>query len=358
MGEQEIKYAIALHMIRNIGHITYKKLTQEFGNSQNALEELAKKKSLTRNLNIYERAMLLEKATLLLKQHQTKKVSVIPYEHTCYPGKLKQIHNPPSLLYSTSLFDFNKHRLLAIVGTREATNYGKNFVKKLVKNLAKYQVSIVSGLAYGIDICVHRAALANNLPTIGVVAGGLDMIYPPEHKKEVKAMLTQGCVISEQPLGIKPEKHHFPVRNRIIAGMVDAVVVIEAGKKSGALITAKYANDFNREVFALPGNVENAYSTGCNDLIKTHQAHIVTSAEDIAYLMHWDRDLQQEKKVHINLNQEESSILTILQTKSPLRLKELTEQTNINPKKLSCLMLQLEMKNLIAKISGNEYASV
>lgn len=302
----------------------------------------------------------LEKATKLVEIHKKNNIEIIPYKDTRYPQKLRHISNPPSVLYSSNNININDRPLIAIVGTREPTLYGKKFVENLMPSLKKYQPIIVSGLAYGIDICAHKMALAYQIPTVAVVAGGLDMIYPYEHAKEVAKINEKGCVFSEHPLGTKPERHHFPIRNRIIAGMADVVIVVEAGAKSGALITAKYANAFNTEVFALPGNVNSTTSAGCNYLIKTHQAHMITSPEDVAYIMNWNvkTDIKSVKRISPNfpLDETEKSILKVMEIqKNPINIEEISAKTQIDMSLISGLMLQLEIKKCVEQADINQY---
>ncbi len=362
MGNAQIQYALALSIAEKIGNITYKKLTEKFGSAQSVFEESMNRsiphKSILSSSVLDQKQQLLAEASTLLTKHQEKKIAVIPYEDERYPAKLRHIYSPPSVLYSSCSINLNKHKTIAIVGTRKPSAYGKKFVHQLIASLKKYQPTIVSGLAYGIDICAHKAALANEIPTIGVVAGGLNRIYPYEHAKEASMINQQGCLISEHPLDIQPEKHHFPQRNRIIAGMCDAVVVIEAGHKSGALITAKYANESNTEVFALPGDVYSSTSEGCNHLIKTHQAHILTCAEDIAYMMDWDTapNNQKDQPTFISLNPKEDAIVGVLKTKSPIHLDTLSNKVQLDVGTLTNLTLQLEMKQCVSQISANCYA--
>ena len=362
MGKAQLQHALALSIAQNVGNITYKKLTEKFGSAKSVFEESMDSsihhKSTLPSSVLNQKQQLLAEASILLTKHQEKNITVIPYEDEKYPEKLRHTYSPPTVLYSSRAINLNKHKTIAIVGTRKPSTYGKKFVHQLVASLKKYQPTIVSGLAYGIDICAHKAALANQLPTIGVIAGGLNKIYPYEHAKEASMIHQQGCLISEHPLDTQPEKHHFPQRNRIIAGMCDAVVVIEAARKSGALITAKYANECDTDVFALPGDVYSSTSQGCNHLIKTHQAHTLTCAEDIAYMMGWDTTTNDPKNqpTFIPLNPKEDAILGVLKTKSPMHIDALSHEVQLDVNILSNLMLQLEMKQCVAQISANCYA--
>ncbi len=370
--EKKVQYSVALSMVKNLGPQMYKKLLGVFGTAENVFHMLAKHNANETKIRhdivtqiTKKKNHLLSKAEKVLTSHYEKGFNVIPYENECYPDRLRQIYSAPPILYTSRSLDLNKFRCIAVVGTRNATNYGKQFVKEFIANLSVYNnVVIISGLAYGIDICAHKEALACGLPTVAVVAGGLNMIYPAEHATHLKAINEKGCVISEYPLDVKPEKHHFPSRNRIIAGLVDGVVIVEADQKSGALITAKYANEFGREVFALPGSIKATYSKGNHYLIKTHQAHIITETKDFTYVMNWETTntsvAQPQKLRHRaffgNLAGEEKSVVTMLEKYVALSMDELSTKTRICLEKLSRLMIQLEMKRFIANVPGNKYA--
>lgn len=220
----------------------------------------------------------------------------------------------------------------------------------------------MSGLAYGIDICAHRGAWKYGLPTLTVLAGSLATIYPAIHKKTASAMLAQGGMLSEHPLGTSLEVHQFPTRNRIIAGIADATVVVEAGDKSGALITADCANSYDREVFAVPGSVDEEASSGCNYLIKTQQAHLITGAADIAYIMNWNSDtnaLQSSKPVLKKLpeltTQEQGAVQALNKLQKEVHIDELSYQASIPLNQLPSVLLQLELKNVVKFLPGNKF---
>lgn len=358
----EKKYALALSMVKNIGPHTYKKIIDNNGGVANFFVERQANSRLLATKNAAH--ALLPDASSLLYSHEEKSISVMAYGDNTYPKRLAQIYNPPKMLYaSNDGAHLDDQRMVAVVGTREATSYGKKFVKELISELSCYGVTIVSGLAYGIDICAHQAALAEGLPTVAVIGSGLDMIYPFPHTKYIDAINQNGCVVTEHPLGTKAEKHHFPIRNRIIAGLVDAVIVVEGGMKSGALLTAKHANDAGREVFALPGDIAHEKSKGCHHLIKNHQAHLITAGADIAYLMSWEASVpgqvtHQEAAMDgylQDLNEKERNIIRILQQEKKLNLDALSAQSALSVEALLPMMLQLAMKKCIDILPGNQY---
>ena len=214
-------------------------------------------------------------------------------------------------------------------------------------------------MAYGIDICAHKAALKNNLKTVGVLAHGLDKLYPTQHKETAKLMLQSGGLLTDYMSRTKPDRENFPSRNRIVAGMVDAVIVIEAGSKGGALITAEIANNYSRDVFAVPGRIDDVYSQGCNKIIKQNKAALIESAEDIAYICGWQQSQKQVKKqqqLFIELNEEEQKIVDVLKEKNQLAIDDLSFQTSFSMGKLSGILLNLEFKNTIKSLPGKVYS--
>ena len=358
-------YSIALSKIEGVGALLYKTLVDHFGSAQAVFQasitELQQVTHIGPGLaNKIHTTSLLEAASVLLEKATQKGIKVIPYEAKSYPHRLKEIYNPPPLLYLRSAPTLNHERIVAIVGSRKPTPYGLALVKQLVSQLAGNQVTIVSGLAYGIDIAAHQAALAHELSTIGVLGSGLDMLYPPLHSKIAKKMERKGGILSEYGLGIGPQPHHFPMRNRIIAGLSDAVIIVEAGLKSGALITAQYANAFGREVFAFPGSTTSPQSRGCHQLIKKHQAHLMTDGSDLAYLMDWasiDQGAQKEEKVkYANLTPAGRCIVDQLATfNEPVDDNTLICLTNLSPNALATELLQLSMHNIVDLLPGNRY---
>jgi DNA processing protein len=300
------------------------------------------------------------KAEALLASHDKANTRVITPWEDAYPERLKHIYGVPTLLYFRGNVDLNKAKVISIVGTRSATNYGKKVAETLLSELSTYPLLVVSGLAYGIDIHAHRVALELGLPTLAVVAGGVDTIYPAAHKRTAEAMLAQGGLLSEHPLHTRPEAHQFAARNRIIAGIADATIVVEAGQKSGALITAKYANEYNREVFAVSGGIYEPYSAGCHHLIKTHQANLLTSAADITDAMHWDRAILASKNIMDvldrlpELTETEKKIVQAI-GHLPAHIDALSYQAQIPLNQLSAILLQLELKKIVKCLPGKKF---
>ena len=289
-------------------------------------------------------------------------VEILFFTDKKYPSRLKSIEDAPSLLYFKGNANLNPPKTLGIVGTRQATSYGKEMVEKLVEDLVPHAPFIISGLAYGIDIQAHKQSLKHNLPTLGVLGSGIDVIYPSAHKETARKMLDHGGLLTENPFGTRPDAHNFPARNRIIAGMCDALVVVEAAERGGALITAEIANSYNKDVFAFPGSIGQTYSDGCNKLIKTNKANLLTSIKDIEYIMNWSTDDTSTKKdtpTQLDLSQlepDEQKVIQLLRDKNaPMMIDELSWKSAISPSLLASLLLNLEFKNIVQTLPGKQF---
>jgi DNA processing protein len=249
--------------------------------------------------------------------------------------------------------------MIGMVGTRKATDYGKLMTEKLVEDLAADDVVIVSGLAYGIDVCAHRAALKEKIPTIGVLAHGLDKIYPAEHRSVAKEMLAHGGLVTEFPSETKLDPDNFPARNRIVAGLVDALVVVESNEKGGALITAELANSYNRDVFAVPGDVRSAVSAGTHLLIKSNRAALIDSAADLRSAMGWSREAGNGRKVQkqlfVELNDAERTVLAAFESSSTRTLDSISIETALSNSKVAATLLELEFKGLVKALPGKQF---
>lgn len=280
-----------------------------------------------------------------------------------YPFRLKECPDAPVLLYGKGKLNLNAGKFVGIVGTRKATEEGKENTRKLVEDLARCQqdITIVSGLAYGIDIYSHKAALDSGLPTIAVLGHGLDRIYPAAHHKEAKKMCERGGLLTEFPSGTNPDRPNFVQRNRIVAGMSDAVVVVESNVKGGSLITANLANDYNRDVFAYPGRVSDEASSGCNSLIKHNKANLIESADDLMRIMNWESDGKGkggmiQPTLFVELSDDEEFMVDLLR-KYPdgVQVNELAVLSGKPFSKVSSLLLELEFKNMVKCLPGNFY---
>jgi DNA processing protein len=294
-----------------------------------------------------------------LKKAEKENVRLLFFTDESYPRRLRQVNDAPSLLYVKGNVDFENPKCVGIVGTRQATAYGRERVDDLVNELVAHHALVVSGLAYGIDIHAHKQAVRAGLPTLGVMGSGIDVIYPASHKDIVKKMVELGGITTEQRFGTLPDAHNFPARNRIVAGLCDAVVIVEAAEKGGALITADIANSYNKDVFAYPGNVGHSHSEGCNNLIKSNKAHLIASVKDLEYIMGWDAGVKPEKKSQQSFDSFDPDEQTILKTlsdnKGQLMIDELSWKTNLPVGKLASLLLNLEFKGVVKTLPGKVY---
>ena len=367
MEAQEKICQIALSQIKGVGRVLADKLMACRGSAQAIFQSSFK--DLARALGGHSRLVqeilsqrVIAKAEELLAAHDEAGIQIITRWEEAYPERLKHTYGAPTLLYIRGNVDLNQAKILSIVGTRKATSYGKRVVETLLSELSSYPLLLVSGLAYGVDIYVHRTAVDLGVPTLAVLAGGVAPVYPAPHKKTAEAMLAQGGLLSEHPLGAKLEVHQFAARNRIIAGVSDATIVVEAGQKSGALLTATYANEYNREVFAVAGSIYDPYSAGCHKLIKTHQAGLLTSAADIIYALNWDKKAATSKRASAILSRlaeltetERGAVQTIDRLQREVHIDELSYQAQIPSNQLAATLLQLEIKQIVKPLPGNKF---
>ena len=357
-----MKYHIALTLIKGIGPITARNLIAHFGVVEKIFS--AKKADLQRfgkigeilldNSIKNEAIKRAEEEILFIKKHNIKIHTILD---KTYPYRLKECEDAPIVLYSLGKADLNSGYFLAMVGTRNVTPYGREICSKFVSELSVNQqgTTIVSGLAYGVDACAHKAALAEKLPTIAVVAHGLDTIYPAQHKSLAQKIIESGgAIVTEYPTKTKPEAGNFVQRNRIIAGLCDATIIVESAAKGGALLTASAANSYNRDVFAFPGRIDDDFSAGCNNLIKANQAAMVTSAADIENFMGWKKGAAKEQTLFTDLTDEERKIVEILH-QEPMNANDLSRKMQISVQKMISTLIMMEFKGLVKMMTGNIY---
>ncbi len=356
-------YKIGITLIPGVGDVNGKKLISYCGSPEAVFRE--KRKALMKIPGIGEATVtsilsqkVLERAEKEIAFIEKYKIKPLYYTDKEYPSRLKHCIDSPILLYYKGNADLNAEKVVGIVGTRRATEYGKESCKKIVEGLADLNVLIVSGLAYGIDTCSHKAALKNELDTVGIVAHGLDRIYPYDNKSLAKKMQNHGGILTEFMSETNPDRENFPQRNRIIAGMVDALIVVESAKKGGALITADIANSYNRDVFAVPGNVTNKFSEGCNLFIKTNRAALIQSADDIKYVMRWEPESKmppKQRKLFIELTDDEQKIVDILKEMEQAGIDHLVSGSQLTPSKVASALLNLEFEGIVKSLPGKIY---
>lgn len=358
--DQERLSFLALHFIPGIGDFLVKQLVSYCGSAEHVFKtpkgKLLKIPGVGEvSAQAIKNGHSFHEAELELIRAEKDGTEILFFTDKKYPQRLKLIEDAPSLLYYKGNQSLNPIKSVGIVGTRQATEYGKEMVDKICRDLIPHQPLIVSGLAYGIDINAHKLSLQHGLPTIGVMGSGMDVIYPAAHKETARKMIHQGGLLTENRFGAKPDAHNFPARNRIIAGMCDALIVVEAADKGGALITADIANSYNKDVFAVPGNVGSQYSEGCNKLIKTNRANLFNSVKDLEYIMNWSSTTPAPSSA-IDLTSfepDEQTIIQILKSKNaPMMVDDLSIRTGMNPSKLASLLLTLEFKNMVKSLPG------
>jgi len=287
-------------------------------------------------------------------------IQVLWIEDDNYPQRLKHCEDAPILLYYKGEGSLNPQKAVSIVGTRNATSYGKRICEELVQDLKDLDVQVISGLAYGIDVHAHRLAVKNDLSTIGILGHGLDRIYPAAHRDIASRMIQHGGLLTEFPSGTNPDRQNFPMRNRIIAGLSDVTIVIEAAIKGGALITAEIANTYNRDVCAFPGRIDQEYSAGCNYLIKTNRAHLIRHADDLCYLMNWERTetVMQAKQLTIlpsNLSKDEQKVYNFLKEHEQATIDAIALHLDWPQSKLAIILLEMEINNHLLSLPGKVY---
>lgn len=365
MNKELVNY-IALTLIPKIGHIGAKKLIAHcggaaavFSEKQSLLEKVPGVGTFIANSIIKhkkEAFIMAEKELLFIEKNN---INAFCLKDNAYPKRLTFCEDGPLVVYTRGNIDLNKQKIISIVGTRKATDYGIDFCNKLIEDLAVFNPLIVSGLAYGIDVCAHKASINNNLPTVGVLAHGLNQLYPSQHRGVADKMLLNGGLLTEFLSFNKPDRENFPKRNRVVAGLADATIVIESSKKGGSLITAEIANNYNRDVFAVPGKVTDNNSVGCNNLIKQHKAHLLQSAKDVEYIMGWERKNLDNKIKQISLftdlNEEELMIVKCLKKHEKLSVDQIALNNSFSVSKTSTILLNLEFKNVAKSLPGNLY---
>ncbi len=370
MTDTELVHALALLKTDGVGDVIAKKLINHCGSAENIFKS---KPSFLKRIDGVGSVLLhnLKDTTVFKKAesefHYIKEnaIDVVYFLEDDYPERLKHCIDGPILLFSTGKINWNTRKVISIVGTRQITSYGTEFCKKLIEDLAPLNPIIVSGFAYGVDIVAHQVAMDHGLQTIGVLAHGMNQIYPKTHKKYVAKMEQNGGFLTEFWSTSNPEKENFVRRNRIVAGISEATIVIESAEKGGSLITATLANDYNRDVFAVPGRVSDKLSQGCNSLIKTQRAHLMTSAADLIYILNWEIDSEVnhdakpiQKQLFVTLDYEEQKIYDYLLKNGKQLLDVLAIECDFPVYKLSSILLNMELKGVIRPLPGKLFEAI
>lgn len=371
MNEQEVFYAIALSRMTGFSAQTAMQLYREAGSAQAVYEHRGNISDvvadcpprLAESLQHWDDA--LKRAAAEMEFIGKHNIHPLTLNSDDYPSRLRECQDAPFILYYIGNADLNQHHVINLVGTRRCTVYGRDLITRFLTDLKQLcpQVLIVSGLAYGIDICAHRQALAVGYETVGVLAHGLDTIYPSQHRATATDMLSHGGLLTEYVSQTEPLPNNFRQRNRIVAGISDATIVVESAYKGGALITARIAQDYGRDVLAFPGAVGATYSEGCNNLIRDNRAGLITSADDFVSAMGWMTERQRvqanakgiERQLFPELMPEEQLVVNLLRQTNDLQLNQLNVQTNLPIGQLTALLFQLEMKGVVKPLAGGTY---
>lgn len=368
---QETLYAIALTRISYFNIATCLQLYRKLGSATAIMENRNNIKDVISDASprlihaLSDVSEALHRAEAELEFYNAHAIRPLTMACDDYPERLRDCDDAPIVLFYRGNADLNQRRIVSIVGTRHCTAYGQDILTKFCQDLKELcpDVLIVSGLAYGVDICAHRNALRNSFDTIGVLAHGLDMLYPSAHRDTAKDMLSHGGLLTEFLTNTNPDKMNFVRRNRIVAGIADATIVVESAARGGSLITADIAQSYARDVFTFPGNVNSTYSEGCNNLIRDNKAALITCAEDFVKAMGWEQDNQVkearakgiERQLFPELTAEETRIVELLQRNNDLQLNIIAVQTGLPIGNISALLFSLELKGVIKLYAGGVY---
>lgn len=348
----------------NIGCVRAKQIIAQLGSAKAFFREKPKNLRKISGLSNHKlTAMQLDNAVreagLILEKAERDDHQVYHYLDENYPRRLKQIDDAPLILFGRGNMDLNIKRSLGIVGTRNATHYGRQVCEDIIENIADKNVTVVSGLALGIDGVAHKACVRHAVSTIGILGHGLDLVYPYQHKRLAEEMLDNGGLLTEFPNGTKPDACNFPMRNRIVAGMVDALIVVESDTQGGSLITCNLANDYGKDVFAVPGPIYSKYSRGCHKIISDNKAHVFTSIEDFMKTMHWEENAHKQA-VQLNLLQEmddnEKAIFNFIRDKKQVSIDVLSVVHQMPMGQLSSMLLTMEITGFLKALPGKFYA--
>lgn len=359
-------YLIALKNIPDVGDATARKLIELLGDAKAVFTEspesihlLLGRNQIVANSILQFRKEAIERAAKELEFIDRYNIRFLSWYEDDYPQRLWHCGDAPLFLFCKGNTLPSASRVLAIVGTRKATDYGKNTVFQIVEGLKEAGVMVVSGLALGIDTAAHKAALDNGMLTIGVLGHGFDRLYPAENRKMAEQMLSSGALLTENVSGVIPDGSNFPVRNRIIAGLSDAVLVAEAREKGGAMITAEIACSYNRDVFALPGKVTDVQSMGCNWLIRSNRAALIRNADDILYFMNWGdgrkRKMDNQMKLNIVLPPDEQKIYNLLEKEGECGLDYICNKLGVTLNQAAMNLINLEFQGIVSALPGKMY---
>ena len=367
LNNEEFLHILALLHADGIGDVMAKKLISHYGNAvavfstnkQHLLKLPGVGASIIsglKNKNIFT------KAEQEIEFINSNNIEYFYFKNDDYPSYLNHCYDAPILLFKKGNINLQNQKIISVVGTRQMTNYGKSVLEELFEDLKEYNPIIVSGLAYGVDVYAHKLALKHNLQTIGVLAHGLDRIYPAVHKNIAKDLLKNGGLLTDFWSNTNPDRENFVKRNRIVAGLSQATIVIESAEKGGSLITADIANSYNRDVFAVPGRITDVFSAGCNQFIKTNRAAVLSSAKDLAYILGWEKDNEAKKTIQkqlfIELSKPEKEVYSYLLKEGKQQIDMIGLHCNLPTFKAASLLLNLELKGVVKPLPGKIFEAV
>ena len=360
---EELVYRIALTKLPNIGPKISKALLNYFGSAASVFKSSFKDRLQVAGVGssiskLFDDIHIIEEAKKEYDFILENNLSLLFYQDDNYPRRLKHFDQSPIILYYKGSADLNPNKTVAIVGTRNPTPKGKVTTEKIVKNLSPLGVTIVSGLAFGVDAIAHKTSVIEGMPTVGVLGHGLDRIYPQEHRKLSLNMVENGGLLTEFCSGTNPDRQNFPMRNRIIAALADVIIVVESKIKGGSIITAEFANEYNKDVFAIPGRPDDLNSQGCNGLIKRTKAHLMENVEDLKYIMRWE-NVEKPKTLQSNLFQQlskdELEVVDLIRMNKEITIDGLSYKLSKNSSELASLLLNLEFKGVVRSLPGSRY---
>ena len=366
MRHEDLFYVLALLKVEGVGDIVAKKLLSHFDDPATIFKSKASQLTAIDGIGNFllqklKDKTIFEKAEAELLFIQKNNIDVSYFTDANYPDRLKHCVDGPVLLFSSGYIDLKNRKVISIVGTRQITSYGMDFCKKLIAELAPLNPIIVSGFAYGVDIVAHQAAIENQLQTVGVLAHGLNQIYPKVHKRYVAKIEENGGFLTEFWSSSNPDRENFIRRNRIVAGISEATIVIESADKGGSLITANMANEYNRDVFAVPGRTSDKYSQGCNNLIKTQKAQLLTSAADLVYHLNWDLETKSkpiQKQLFVTLENDEQKVYDFLLKNGKEMLDYIALECDFPIFRISGILLNMELKGVIRPFPGKYFEAI
>ena len=359
----QLLYQIALTQIPNIGAVQAKQLVEHFGDAMSIFK--ASKKEISsiegigeikaKAIKSFDDFKAAEEEISFCQKHH---ISTLFLTDIDYPKRLLHCYDAPTMLFYRGNADLNTTKIISIIGTRTNTDYGKQVTEQLIEGLQGHNTLIVSGLAFGIDAIAHKAAIQNGLPTVGVLAHGLDSIYPSQHKSLAKEMLVNGGLLTEFTKHTKADKHNFPRRNRIVAGMADATIIIETQAKGGSMITAELAYNYNRDLFAVPGKITDQKSIGCLKLIQQNKAVLLTDVTQLIEAMGWETKpykVKKQRELFIELTADERIVVDILTVKDIVSIDEIYRQSGFSSSSIAAAILGLELQGLLILLPGKMY---